>query len=55
MSKEDQFYVTLPSNSSYAYYGSQPTNKYRTRLHSHITLPPDASRLPPPRIVPLLA
>ena len=41
MSKEDQFCVTLPSNSSYAYYGSQPTNKYRTRLHSHITLPPE--------------
>lgn len=32
--------MTLPSNSSHAYYGSQPTNEYRTRLYSQITLPP---------------
>ena len=37
---EGHFYVTLPSNSSHAYYGSQPTNAYRTRLHSQITLSP---------------
>ena len=36
---KDHFYVTLPSNSSHAYYGSQPTHHYRTRLHAPVKLP----------------
>ena len=28
----EQFYVTLPSNSSYAYYGKQPMSHYKPKL-----------------------
>ena len=38
----DQFYLTLPSSSSYDYYGVQPPCKYRTRLSREICLDPSA-------------
>ena len=34
----DQFFVTLPSNSSYEFYGNQEPSRYRTRLHSGLKL-----------------
>ena len=37
----DHFYVTLPSNSSEAYYGTQPLCNYKTRLAKPLHLPPE--------------
>ena len=37
----DHFYITLPSNSSEAYYGKQPMCNYKTRLAKTLTLPID--------------
>ena len=37
----DHFYVTLPSNSSYAYYGQQEPCKFRTKLAKAIALRPE--------------
>ena len=39
-SADEHFYVTLPSNSSFQYYGVQDVHSYRTRLHAPIRLPP---------------
>lgn len=37
----EHFYVTLPSNSSEAYYGKQPMCNYKTRLAKSLSLPVD--------------
>ena len=37
----DHFYITLPSNSSEAYYGKQPMCNFKTRLVKPIQLPVD--------------
>ena len=37
----DHFYITLPSNSSEAYYGKQPMCNFKTRLAKPIQLPVD--------------
>jgi hypothetical protein len=34
----DQFYVTLPSNSSFDFYGKQPMSNYKTRLAKSLQL-----------------
>lgn len=38
--QQDEFYLTLPSNSSKAYYGKQETAHYFTKLHGSVTLDP---------------
>ena len=37
----EHFYVTLPSNSSYAFYGSQEPSKFRTKLAKSVSLHPE--------------
>ena len=38
--QQDEFYLTLPSNSSKKYYGKQETAHYFTKLHGSVTLDP---------------
>ena len=38
--QQDEFYLTLPSNSSKKYYGKQETAHYFTKLHGTVTLDP---------------
>ena len=39
--EEDQFFITLPSNSSEEFYGRQHPSNYRTRLETSIRLDPE--------------
>ena len=36
----DDFYLTLPSNSSFAFYSEQHPSHYKTKLNSHVSLDP---------------
>lgn len=39
-SGQNEFYLTLPSNSSKAYFGKQETSHYKTKLHGSVRLDP---------------